>query len=133
MEKLHVNIPVSDIPEMNHVEVSIVYDKGGYGGLDWTYSPRGYYLHITPCFLYDNGSRRTIVDVGGNAYHKSGFKKLLMETKRANTKTMTALFAAILPIAEELARLHEAKQYQQAVDLSVVAVSHITGSCMVIA
>ena len=34
------------------IEFAITYRKGGYGGLDWKFSPRGCYLKVTPVRHY---------------------------------------------------------------------------------
>lgn len=95
----------------NTIEVSIRYTLGGYGGLDWTYRPRGYQLVITP-YQDGGGFRETSIGYGPSA---GGFITL-EEAKRKSQKRMQEIAGSVdMAMIKKAYVEHKPDLYGQAV------------------
>lgn len=101
------------IKESKELRISTGYELGGYGGMDWTLSKRGFYVYLVPVLRiesdYGTMSERSIMY--GIDKHESGFKMLILEMKRANAKTQDAISLHVLENALKITELYEKRDY----------------------
>ena len=77
MKKHEKYVECGNLRNATHLEVSVYYSKGGISYFTGQTSPRGYYLSVTPV---KKGSNMVSYEMF------SGFKQLLLETKRYSDK-----------------------------------------------
>ena len=99
--------------KLNKLRVMVDYQKGGINYFSGEFSKSGVFVYLTPC-SYENGIVGTTISGDIN---KDGYKILLKPLSRKSQKQINLMAEKIMPHAQELADLFEAKNHKGVFDL----------------
>jgi len=124
MNKVYVKLP-NAIPggrePLDKLKIMVDYQKGGINYFNGCVENRGAFVYVSPC-THSNGVEGCFIN--GDT-HTMGVKFFIKPMGRNNAKQIEKIAAVVMPLAERIAVLYDARNYAAIHELIKGAVSPV--------